>query len=57
MLLDQFARHQRIGRGRDHLHVRMAVDDLGHQAAHQRGIIHAQDLDLLHTGNSPLACS
>ena len=46
--LDQFARHQRIGRGRDDLHVRLAVDDLCHQAAHQRGIVHTQDSDFLH---------
>ena len=36
--------HQRIGRGRDDLHVRLAVDDLCHQAAHQRGIVHTKTL-------------
>ncbi|MNX97969.1 hypothetical protein D3C86_1303540 [compost metagenome] len=44
--LDEVARHQRIGGGAHHFHVCLAVDDLGHQAADQRGIVHAQHLDL-----------
>ncbi len=46
--LDELAGDQRIGRGRDHFHIRLAVDDLGHQAAHQRGVIHTQNANFLH---------
>ncbi len=45
-LLDQVARHQRVEARAHHFHVRLAVDDLGHQAADQRGVVHAQHLDL-----------
>jgi hypothetical protein len=41
VLLDQLARHQRVGRGGHDFHVGVGVDDLGHQAPHQGGIVHA----------------
>jgi hypothetical protein len=51
-LLDEIARHQGIGRHADHLHVRLAIDDLLHHAANQRRIIHNQNLDF-HKTDSP----
>ncbi|SQA02771.1 Uncharacterised protein [Serratia marcescens] len=38
---DQIARHQRIRRGRHHLHVGVAVHDFRHQLAHQCRIVYA----------------
>lgn len=45
---DQIPRDQRVLRGGHHLHIGVAVHDLGHQLAHQRGVIHAQYPDLVH---------
>jgi bifunctional ADP-heptose synthase (sugar kinase/adenylyltransferase) len=52
VLLDELARDERIGRGRAHHHVGLAVDDLGHQTADQRRVVDAQHFDLLHCGHA-----
>jgi hypothetical protein len=39
------ARHDGVGRGGHHFHVRRFVDDAGEQAADQRRIIHHHDSD------------
>ncbi len=55
VLLDEFARDERVGRGRHDGHVRLAIDDFRHQAADQRRIVDAQYLDLLHSAHASSA--
>ena len=45
---DQLARGERVARRTDAFHVGLTVDDLGEQAAHQRGIIHHHHTCLAH---------